>query len=271
MDPVAQHYQVGTIGERILDALERSGKDCERLTPLDLAAVDEFHIRGREATEELARVAELDPSTRVLDVGCGLGGSCRYLATAYGCTTTGVDLTPEYIETARMLSSRVGLTATTDFREGSALELPFEDESFEAVWTEHVQMNIADKPSFYKELARMLRPGGKLLFHDIFRGKRGQVQFPVPWAHSEAISHLAPPTQVREILGELGLRELHWQDKTEASLAWFRAVLEKMRTGEAPAVGIHLLMGDTAPIKLQNIAKNLEEGSIAVVQAVLVG
>ncbi len=269
MDPVAQHYQVGTVGERILEALEKAGKDRDRLTPSDLAPVDEFHIRGREATEELARIAELDASTRVLDVGCGIGGSCRYLATTFGCEATGLDVTPEYVETARMLSSRVGLAEKTDFREGSALELPFDGESFDAVWTEHVQMNIAAKRQFYGEIARVLRPGGKFLFHDVFAGEGGDVHFPVPWAETAEISHLARPGDVREILGELGFGELQWQDKTEASNVWFRAALDRMRAGERPLVGIHLLMGKTAPVKLQNMARNLEDGRVAVVQAAL--
>jgi len=163
----------------------------------------------------------------------------------------------------------VGLAEKTDFREGSALELPFDAESFDAVWTEHVQMNIAAKRTFYGEIARVLRPGGKLLFHDIFAGDGGEVRFPVPWAETAEINHLARPADVRETLRELGFRELHWEDKTEASNVWFRAALERIRAGERPLVGIHLLMGETAPVKLQNMARNLEEGRVAVVQAVL--
>lgn len=269
MDPVARHYQIGTVGKRILAALEAGGTDVENLRPEDLAPVDEFHIRGRQSTEELARLSELSEADRVLDVGCGIGGSCRYLVSSFGCRTVGVDLTPEYIESARMLTSRVGLDEKAEFHEASALGLPFEDESFDVVWTEHAQMNIADKAAFYGEIARVLRRGGRFLFHDIFAGAVGDVHFPVPWAESADISHLVRPYELRAQLDRLGLHVVHWDDKTDVSRSWFREALARLEAGAAPIVGIHLLMGENAPQKLENMARNLMEGRIAVIQAVL--
>ena len=269
MDPVAKHYQLGTVGRRILAALEAGGADLERLTPEDLAPVDEFHIRGRESTEELARLSELSEDDRLLDVGCGIGGSCRYLVSTFGCHAVGVDLTPEYVESARMLTSRVGLDAKVEFHEASALGLPFEDESFDVVWTEHAQMNIADKAAFYGEIGRVLRPGGRFLFHDVFAGAGGDVRFPVPWAESADISHLVRPYELRAQLGRLGFHVVHWDDKTEVSRSWFREAVARLEAGARPIVGIHLLMGDNAREKLRNMARNLMEDRVAVIAAVL--
>ena len=106
---VEQHYGRGRILESILGALRETGKDLARLAPADLAPVDEFHIRGREATVELGRRVSLKPGLRVLDVGCGLGGSARYLAAEHKCHVTGIDLTQEYIDVANNLSEMVGL------------------------------------------------------------------------------------------------------------------------------------------------------------------
>ena len=108
-DAVADHYARDGILGTILRALADEGKDLTRLTPLDLAPIDEFHIRGRQATIELADLAALAPGQRVLDVGCGLGGSVRYLAQERGCRAVGVDLTPQYIEVATALAGLVGL------------------------------------------------------------------------------------------------------------------------------------------------------------------
>ena len=267
---VGQHYGRGRILDAIVDALREAGKDAARLSPADLAPVDEFHIRGREATVELARRASLTPGLRVLDVGCGLGGSARYLAGEHRCHVTGVDLTPEYVDVARVLAGMVGLAHRVEFREASALDLPFDDGGFDVVWTEHVQMNIADKLAFYREICRVLRPGGLLLFHDIFLGDGGPLYYPVPWAEDASISHLAAPETVRRILQELGFEIRDWTDTSRTSLDWFVAAIGKLGPSGPPPLGLHLLMGETAKIKFENNVRNLRERRFAVFQAVAV-
>jgi ubiquinone/menaquinone biosynthesis C-methylase UbiE len=269
LDTVAGHYGVGGILSSIQAALAAAGKSLETLTPADLAPVDAFHIRGREATLELAGRAGLGPGQRVLDVGCGLGGSARHLASEYGCRVDGLDLTDEYIQVARALARLVQLEDHVSFHTGSALELPFEDGSFDVVWTEHAQMNIADKESFYRQIRRVLKPGGRLAFHDIFQGDGGDIHLPAPWASQAAISHLRTPQVVRELLDELGLRVLSWEDKTSASADWFRDTLARLKSEERPPLGLHLLMGETGPEKFRNVARNLDEGRIAVIQAIV--
>lgn len=268
MDSVERHYGRGGILDSILSALRALGKDPARLEPVDLAPVDEFHIRGREATVELADRAAVRPGLRVLDVGSGLGGSLRYLAAERGCKATGIDLTQEYVEAARALARLVGLGDAVDVRQGSALELPFADGGFDLVWTEHAQMNIADKQAFYGEIARVLLPRGRLAFHDIFQGDGGPVHVPVPWADERSISFLAKPAAVREILEQVPFRILDWEDKSRQSLEWFVATVDRLKQSGPPPLGIHLLMGSTARVKLENVIRNLQEQRIVVIQAV---
>jgi len=265
---VEKHYGRGDIRNSIMQALRDMGKDLTQLAPADLAPVDEFHIRGREATVELAHRAGLQPGLRVLDVGSGLGGSVRYLASAHHVQATGIDLTTEYVDVARALAEFVGLQDQVTFRQSSALDLPFEAGAFDVVWTEHVQMNIADKQAFYAEIARVLVPRGRLVFHDIFQGPGGPLHFPVPWAEEPPISFLITPEAVRHVLEAVGFRILEWEDKSQPSLAWFRAVVETLqRSGPLP-LGLHLLMGDTAKAKFENNIRNLQEGRFVVCQAV---
>jgi SAM-dependent methyltransferase len=266
---VEDHYAPGQLLDAILAALRDSGRDPEHLTPTDLAPVDEFHIRGRHATVELAKRANLTPGLHVLDVGCGLGGSARYLASEMQCRVTGVDITQEYVDVANQLAALVGLGDRIEFRRSSALELPFVDGAFDVAWTEHVQMNIEDKRAFYREIARVLAPGGRLLFHDVFLAGDGPVHYPVPWAEDSSISFLATPEAVRTLLEEMGFSAIDWEDKSRVSLDWFVAAAEKTKVSGPPRLGLHLLMGSTARAKLENTIRNLRERRVAVIQAVM--
>jgi len=269
MDSIAKHYGVSGVLDAIQQALRSQGKDLARLDPADLSAVDEFHIRGREATVELAALAGIRPDMRVLDVGSGLGGSARFLASEFGCHVAGVDLTPEYCEVATALSKLVGLRHLTEFRCASALETPFDDEQFDLAWTQHVQMNIDDKPALYREIARTLRPGGRFAFHDILAGPAGPPHFPVHWAEDSSMSFLIPPTELRALLEATGFDVLAWKDTTQISRQWYLAALEKRLAGASPPLGLHLLMGETASVKFQNVGRNLTEERITVFQGVL--
>lgn len=265
---VDRHYGRGEVLNSILGALRDSGKDVTQLALTDLAPVDEFHIRGREATVELARRASLKPGLRVLDVGCGLGGSGRYLASEHQCKVIGIDLTNEYVDVANALAELVGLKHMVEYHQCSALDMPFDDGSFDVVWTEHVQMNIADKQAFYAEIARVLAPRGRLLFHDIFQGDGGPLHYPVPWSEDGSISFLALPGAVSEILGELGFSIRDWEDMSQPSLDWFVAAIEKLKLSGPPPLGLHLLMGNTFKTKFENQIRNLRERRFVVFQAI---
>jgi ubiquinone/menaquinone biosynthesis C-methylase UbiE len=269
MDSVSRHYDVPGVLDIILDALRADAKDIEALTPADLAPVDEMHIRGREATVELAALAEVQGGLRVLDVGSGLGGSARHLASEFGCHVTGVDLTPQYCEAAAALSKLVGLGGLTEFRCASALEMPFEDATFDLAWTQHAQMNIADKPRLYREIARVLRPGGRFVFHDILAGPGGPPHFPVHWANEPELSFLIEPDALRALLESSGFKTLAWKDTTEIATNWFLAAMERRRTSGTPALGLHLLLGATGPQKIQNVGRNLTEQRLTVFQGYL--
>ncbi len=261
---VDKHYGFGGIMERIEAGLNLAGKDTHALTVDDLAPIDEFHTRGRESTLEVAELANLKASDLVLDVGCGLGGTARYLAQRYQCPVVGLDLTQEYISVGKKLTELVGLSDRVELRQGSALEIPYEDERFDVVWTEHVQMNIADKNRFYSEIARVLKTGGRLLFHDIFRGLGDPPFYPAPWAEDESISALATEVEARSMIEQAGLEIDHWIVKVQESIEFFKKVSARIVADAPPPLGIHLLMGDNAKEKLQNYLRNLREDRVSV-------
>lgn len=267
-EAIQTHYSRSDLGNLILAALKEAGIDVNRLTPQDLAPVDQFHIRGRAATLELARAAQLDSTKRVLDVGSGVGGTSRCLAKEFGCRVTGIDLTDEYCHAAAMLSARIGLTDLVDYRQGDATSLPFNDGTFDVVWTEHVAMNIPDKSRLYREMHRVLKPGGTLAIYDILAGPSGPVLFPVPWARTPDTSFLVRPEELRKLLEEARFTIAHWSDTTEAARAWFVSLAEKISKDGLPPLGFHLLLGSDYKVMAQNQRRNLEEGRIVTAQVV---
>jgi SAM-dependent methyltransferase len=264
---VSAHYTIPNLGEALLERLEAAGKDLGSLDVDDLAVFDEFHIRGRAATEELAQLAGIQADEHVLDVGCGIGGTSRYLASRHDARVTGIDLTPEYCRTATLFSQVTGMSSRTRFRQASALAIPFEDASFDVALTEHVQMNIADKRTFYAELGRVTRPGGRIVFHDIVAGDGSGLHFPVPWSAGPETSHLADEECIRGHLDTLDLEVESWVDRSADSIEFFRSALARFAAEGWPHLGLHSLMGDDHEAKFENVLCNLVEGRIRVIQA----
>jgi ubiquinone/menaquinone biosynthesis C-methylase UbiE len=199
---------------------------------------------------------------RILDAGCGLGGACRMLADEYDCDVTGIDITGDYIRTARQLSALTGLQHATRFVQGSVLALPFNNNTFDIVWTQHVQMNIADKKTFYAEIQRVLTPGGRFIYYEILSHDHMPVHFPVPWASDATLSFLITSQQLHTLLHDSGFQPIQVKDETAKGIAFFNNLFNRITQKGLPALGLHLLMGDTALEKLTNLRKNLIEGNI---------
>jgi ubiquinone/menaquinone biosynthesis C-methylase UbiE len=263
---IETHYGgSGELSARIRDALAAAGKDPARLTSADLATVDEFHIRGRQATLELASRMELTPDSHVLDLGSGLGGPARTLAEACGCRVTGIDLTRSFCDAAAAMSDWVELSDRVRFVHGDATSAPFEPASFDAAMTIHVAMNVAAKDAFYAGARRALKPGRIFAVYDVLQGEGGPVLFPVPWARDASISHLATPARMRELLAGAGFRIEEEIDSTEASLAWFKDVAARMAQSGPPPVGFQLFLGADFPQMARNQVQNLADRRIRTV------
>ena len=157
LDDVRDHYRATGLTERLKAALTIFGPEEQRLTPRQLATLDQFHTRGLAATTELARLAGIAADMSVLDIGSGIGGPARFLAATYGCQITGVDLSEPFVDAARYLTERTGQSGQVSFQTASALELPFDDGRFDVALQQHVAMNISDRGRLYREILRVLK------------------------------------------------------------------------------------------------------------------
>ena len=262
---VEQHYGIANLTDKIATALRGAGKDLASLTTADLASIDEFHIRGRQATLELAQRMEIGPGSHVLDIGSGLGGPARTLAEVYRCRVTGVDLSPEFCEAARELSRWVRLSDRVTFCQGDAAALTCEPGTFDGAMTIHAAMNIAAKDRVYAGVHRALKAGRIFVVYDILQGEGGEVNYPVPWARDCAISHLATPAEMRTLLQAAGFRILNEVDSTEPSEAWFKQAAAQMAASDKPPVGLRQFLGDDAAEMTRNQVRNLAERRIRTV------
>ena len=259
---IEAQYSRSDLRVRISEVLQANGKDLDRLSINDLGPIDEFHLRGRAATTDLAALAAIQAADQLLDVGAGLGGPARWLAQNCGCQVTTVDLSADYCETAEWLNIATGLADRITVVHADALNLPFADGSFDVVWSQHAQMNIADKRRLYREARRVLKDGGRLAIWDIIAGPVQPIHFPVPWADTPDINFLARSHELREILREASFGVATWNDLTSQTINSLRLA------GPAGLTGLQTYVPNF-PAKAANLLLNLEEHRLRMLQAVL--
>ena len=262
---VREHYSPTNLTNRIKSEFTTITPEGHTLTVAQLAPLDQFHTRGILATAELAADAGLEPSTRVLDLGCGIGGPARYLAATFGCMVTGVDLSPGFIDAATYLTARSGLSDRVTFQVGDALHLPFGEAAFDAVFLQHVAMNIEDRTALFAEVRRVVTPGGRFVTYDLVL-RDGDVVYPAPWARDASTSFLLSEGDTRTKLEQAGFKAVLWRDDTQTALDWFKAAM----AGSPPSgLSLGVVMGPDFPALTGNLARNLRENRLGVLSAVL--
>lgn len=265
---IADHWGKGDVYGLILSALDKAGKPRERLTVDDLAPVDHFHARGFAATVELADRLPVKAGQHIIDIGCGLGGPARYFATRFQCKVSGVDITESFVDAANRLTALLGMSEQVKIRLGDATQLPFADCAFEGGISQHVTMNVGDRPAFFAEAYRVLKPGAFFALTEHGAGPTGDSHYPVPWSMDGTGAYLVTPAQTRAALEQSGFIDVLLEDTSAKYLAGYKAVIERAERGALPTLGIHLLMGDTALEKTRNAARNIEEGRTQPIQVI---
>ena len=265
MSSLATHYSARDIEARILAGLRAAGLNPEqRLSPEELAALDHFHTGGLRASRELMEVVPVRAEDRVLDIGAGLAGSARMLAASVGCRIDCIDMSQDYCVGAALLNRLTGLEDRIEVRQGSALDLPFADRSFDIVWMQNVGMNIADKRKLYGEIFRVLKPGGRYAFQEMAAGKTATAYFPLPWATEPADNFLVSADEMHALLGECGFSAELFEDTSDTHL---NRTIANATPAAAGQLGLGIFVDNLAQ-KAGNARRSLEEGQVRLVRGI---
>lgn len=267
---IHSYYSPNGLYNSIIDGLNKMGRDLSALVLEDLHPVDEFHIRGTVATQELIALCDFTADMHILDVGCGVGGSTRRLADQIGCSVTGIDLSDEYIDAAERLTSLFNMQDRVKFRAANALDMPFDDDSFDGIWSIQMNMNIEDKLAWFKELYRVVKPGGRVVLYEVCGHKNSPPYFPVPWAQDASISFLLEPGKFRDAITAAGFEIDAWNDKTDLAQQAFAHMTEPAGEPDLPILGVHLLVGNDILTKAYNLRRNLDEERVSLIETVAV-
>ena len=247
-------YGSGGLVERILGALAADGQDIDNPTVEMFQLVDQLHGGGLAQTEALCELAGVADGMRVLDAGCGIGGSSRYLAHLHGCTVAAIDVTPEYVEAAERLNALCGLDGRIATRQGSVTDLPYPDGGFDLVWCQNVSMNVADKPRMFAEARRVLAPGGRYALSHAAHGPAAEPHYPLPWARDESYSFPGTPEDFLDGLTASGFRIV--ENKGEGAVGGKRGQRPR------PGLGAGIALGGDLRERLLNSIRSGEEGRL---------
>lgn len=274
---VRDHYHAENLIDKIEAGLTAAGKDLKQMDVRDLAPVDQLHTGGIRGTQALLEKLDIPADFHVLDAGCGLGGTCRVMAKTCGCEVTGIDLSSGYIAAARILTQRAGLSGRVRFLTGSILALPETAGPFDLILCQHILMNISDKQTAIQQFVRHLKPGGKVILHEIVAGSHPDLALPVPWAAAADISFLEPwETLLADFKGNGFTLEMFTDATAIGNRYWQKArefaqknQKNQKNTGTPRPLGPHLVFGDKAARFPYTMSQNFETNAIRLIEAVL--
>ena len=271
MASIDTHYSAEDIEAKILDALREAGLDPDqRLSPVELGALDHFHTGGFPASLILQELAQIQAEDRVLDIGAGLAGPARMLADSPGCRVDCIELTSDYCTGAELLNRLTGLEDLIEVHEGSALDMPFADNSFEVAWMQNVGMNIEDKSGLYTEVCRVLKPGGRFAFQEMTAGETDASYFPLPWATDPTDNSLVSTDEMHSLLEKSGFIAEYYEDVSDTQLnppkGGTKSSESTAQVQQAP-LSLSVYVDDLA-LKAENATRSLQEGQVRFVRGV---
>lgn len=258
-DIIETHYTHGNLLKTLELAFNELEQMPDSLTMEQLAAIDEFHIGGRQATTHLMEQVQFADQAKLLDIGCGLGGTTRYLASHFDSQVIGIDLTAEYLNIGKLLNQKLGLTNEINLLQASALSLPFAEQTLDGVTMLHVGMNIKDKQKLFSEVFRCLRKNSFFLIYDVIQNSSADIIYPLPWSSTAEHSYLASVETYQNTLIEAGFEIHKINNRREFSINYFNQQAEAIKAERIkPTLSLQTLIRDDAKSKFSNLIQQIK-------------
>lgn len=270
-DIIETHYTHGDLLKTLELVFNELGQMPDSVTMEQLAAIDEFHIGGRQATTHLIEQVQFADQVKLLDIGCGLGGTTRYLASHYDSQVIGIDLTAEYLNVGKLFNQNLGLTDKINLLQASALSLPFAEQTVDGVTMLHVGMNIEDKQKLFSEVFRCLRKKSYFLIYDVMQSNEGEIFYPLPWSSTAKNSYLASIETYQKALIEAGFEIHKINNRREFSINYFNQQAEVIKADRVkPTLSLQTLIRDDAKSKFSNLIQQIKSNVLAPVEIIAI-
>jgi ubiquinone/menaquinone biosynthesis C-methylase UbiE len=196
----------------------------EDITQAVLSAHDQDHYGGTEAVDRLMGLAAITADDHVLDVCAGMGGPARYIAWKTGCQVTGLDLTASRVAGAQALTEAARLGAQVDFVHGNALEMPFDHARFTCIISQEAFAHIPRKNQLIAACARVLKPGGRMVFSDIMSHQTLSAPDAQQLYDGMRFSEIATLADYQQWFADVGMR---WVRTIDLSAEWTRILVDR--------------------------------------------
>ena len=260
---ISKNYNQTDLLDKIKLCLSDMDINPSELTTKDLSLFDQMHLGGSAAVKIVSQELNLNKNSNVLDLGCGLGGPARLIAEINNSKVEGIDLMPSYINDGNKLSEIVGLRNRVSLMSGNVLNLPYDNETFDASYMVHVGMNISNKLSLMKNVYRVLKNKAVFVIFDQIKLNNNKTKLPLPWASKQRQSSIGSIDDYKSSLTKAGFSILKFEIMNETALKWIQKSIINLNNNNKKGLAFNLLMGKSFQEKYFNLVDEIKKGNLS--------
>ena len=256
---IEEFWTRGDIHSRVHKAMKDADLIDKKLEIEDLFPIDQYHARGIAATVDLGKRMPIRENSKILDIGCGLGGPARYYSKEFKCFIEGIDITPSFIELGTKFNKLTDMSNQVHLNVGNGETLDFEDNFFDGAYSQHVTMNISNRKKFFSEAYRVLKKNSFFAFTEHGLGHLGNPIYPLPWADDKNMSFLLTPDETILFLKDVGFYDIEIIETGTKYMSGYEKLMSQTKDIKQPILGIHVIGGQSMTERSRNSLTCIKE------------